>query len=105
MSLQINSFACAVFVLVLQSKVNMECELYSVYYLGSNLETDPPPPYISSLRLTVYISYGGISMPSDRCQKFSNSVTIEKVDGNKVMQILFCIIWDCKWTASFITTF
>ena len=85
MSLQINSFACAVCMWVLQSKVNMECELYSVYYLGSNLETDSFFSYISSLRLTVYISYGDISVPSDRCHKFCNFIAIEKVDENKVM--------------------
>ena len=83
-SLQINSFACAVFVWVLQIEVNVECELYSVYYLGSNLETDSFfPPCISPLRLTVYISYGDISTPSGRCHKLSNFITIEKVDENE----------------------
>lgn len=85
MSLQINSFASAVFMWVLQSKVNMEREFYSVYYLGSNLETDSFFSYISPLRLMVYISYGDISMPSGRCHKFSNFITIEKVDENEVM--------------------
>lgn len=85
MSLQFNSFACAVFMWVLQSKVNMECELYSVYYLVSNLETDSFFSYISPLRLMVYISYGDISTPFGRCHKFSNFITIEKVDENKVI--------------------
>ena len=58
---------------------------HSVYYLGSNLETDCFFSYISLLRLTVDISYGDISAPSGKCHKFGNFITIENVDENKVM--------------------